>query len=102
MVTLVPGPSAVVDREVTASLSDEDGGVTGITWQWSSADAMDGTFSGISGATSASYTPVEDDVDMYLRVTVDLRGHPRHWQDGLQANDVMVSVDDRPAGSPRL
>ena len=68
MVTLSP-MSLVVGTEVTASLSDPDGGETRITWQWSSADTMDGPFSGISGATLASYTPVEDDADMFLQAT---------------------------------
>ena len=56
----------VVGRAVTASLDDPDGGVTGTTWQWANSDPMAGTFAEIDGATSASYTPVEADVDMYL------------------------------------
>ncbi len=61
--------SPVVGTEVTAILSDDDSDVGGTTWQWASADAMDGTFTNIDGATSASYTPVEVDEDMYLRAT---------------------------------
>ena len=58
-----------VGTKLTAMLSDPDGGVTSITWQWSSASASTGTFTDISGATDAAYTPVADDVDNYLRAT---------------------------------
>ena len=61
--------SPVVGSEVTVSLDDPDGGITGTTWQWASADAMDGDFTNIDDATSASYTPVEDDAGMYLQAT---------------------------------
>ena len=61
--------SPAVGSEVTASLTDLDGSITGTTWQWASADAMDGDFTNIDDATSASYTPVEDDAGMYLQAT---------------------------------
>ena len=56
-----------VDAALTATLSDPDDGVTGTTWQWSRSDTMDGTYTNIANATSASYTPVDDDVDKYLK-----------------------------------
>ena len=64
-VTLNPsGPS--VGTEITATLEDDDI-VSAESWQWASSDAMDGTFTNISGATSATYTPVADDANMWLR-----------------------------------
>ena len=54
----------------TASVSDPDGTVSGASWQWARGDTATGSFSNISGATSASYTPVDADVDKYLRATV--------------------------------
>ena len=54
---------------ITASLTDPDGGVTGTTWRWSSSDTSGGTYTDISGATSASYTPVATDLDKYLKAT---------------------------------
>ncbi len=60
---------------LTASLTDPDGGVTGVTWQWASSDAMDGTFADIDGATSDSYTPVEGDAGKYLRATAMYTDH---------------------------
>ena len=34
---------------ITATLTDDDGGVTGTTWQWSSSDTAGGTFTDITG-----------------------------------------------------
>ena len=66
-VTLSRG-SPVVDTALTASLSDPDGSVSGITWVWErSADQI--SWTAISGATSESYTPVASDAGSYLRVT---------------------------------
>ena len=61
----------VVGTEITARLTDPDGMVSGVMWQWArSADAMDGTFANIPGATSMNnYTPVAGDLGMYLRAT---------------------------------
>ena len=58
-----------VGTELTATLTDADGMVSGTTWQWASSDAMDGTYTDIEDATSDSYTPMEGDEDMYLRAT---------------------------------
>ena len=53
----------------TAALSDIDGAVSGVTWQWSRANTLPGTFNNISGTNSASYTPVADDIGKHLKVT---------------------------------
>ena len=58
---------------LTATLSDLDGTVSGTTWAWeSSADGSTG-WTAVTGATStvttSSYTPVDGDLDRYLRVT---------------------------------
>ena len=48
---------------VTASLTDPDGSISGLTWQWyDGADDDDA----IDGANSDTYTPVADDVGMTL------------------------------------
>ena len=55
-----------VGAEVEASLTDPDGNVSGVTWQWEeSSDRSNWT--AISTATQAAYTPVEGDVNRYLR-----------------------------------
>ena len=57
-----------VGTAVAASLSDPDGLVSDISWQWArSSDGSD--WSDISGANSDSYTPVADDVGIYLQAT---------------------------------
>ena len=68
MVTLMPmRPS--IGTEIAATLTDPDMMVTGTTWQWSRSTTMDGTFTPITGATSAMYTPVVDDDGYYLKAT---------------------------------
>ena len=52
---------------LTAALSDPDGGVRNVSWQWSRRRTLSDQWSSISGATSAAYTPVQADVGMYLR-----------------------------------
>ena len=57
-----------VDGMITAMVEDEDGGVTGTTWEWSRCDDAGGaTCTSIANANSMSYTPVEADEDMYLQ-----------------------------------
>ena len=58
--------TAQVRAALTASLSDPDGSVTGLTWQWSRSDDADGTGSVAVVATTALYTPVADDLGKYL------------------------------------
>ena len=58
-----------VGTELEASLTDPDGGVTGTTWQWSRSDSNNGSYSDISGAASAAYTPAAGDTGKYLRAT---------------------------------
>ena len=55
-----------VGTALVVSLSDLDGLVSNISWQW--ARSSDGSnWSDISGANSDSYTPVADDVGIYLQ-----------------------------------
>ncbi len=57
-----------VGTALTVSLSDPDGSVSDISWQW--AASSDGSnWSDISGANSDSYTPVADDAGIYLQAT---------------------------------
>ena len=57
-----------VDTLLRATLVDPDRIVLGPTWKWEiSPDNTN--WAAIAGATSASYTPVSQDVDKYLRVT---------------------------------
>ena len=60
-----------VGAPLTATLQDPDGVVSGETWVWARLpDGTSGDWTNISGATSPSYTPVEDDLGEVLRATV--------------------------------
>ena len=56
-----------VGSQLTATLTDDDGGVTGVSWQWARS-LNSRSFTDIAGATASSYTPGADDVGRYLRV----------------------------------
>ena len=100
----------VAGTPLTAMLTDADLPIEMLEWQWASSDAMDGTFTDITGATAASYTPrdaMEDDpatmdvdetyagdVDMYLRATAmynDSHGDDKS-EDAVTANPVIVPL----------
>ena len=94
-VTLTP-MTANVDGEIMAAVTDIDGGVTDEEWQWARSDAMDGTFTDIEDATSASYMPVEDDQGMYLRASVtytDAEG-PDKTESAVTTAAVGVTMDN--------
>ena len=54
-----------VGVSVKASLTDPDGSISGLTWQWYDGNINTGdlTVNAIEGAMSDTYTPVADDVD---------------------------------------
>ena len=58
-----------VEEELSGTLTDPDGGVENLAWQWQrSADGASDTYADISGETGASYTPVVGDIDYHLRL----------------------------------
>ena len=59
----------VVGRLLTATLTDPDGGVTGRTWTWSWSTTRTGSFTTISGADTATYTPAPADDGRYLKAS---------------------------------
>ena len=85
---------------LTATLTDLDGGLSGITWLWErSADQTDWTE--IDGARTASYTPAIGDLSSYLRVTVSYEdGHGRGKSAGAVTGDpVLVNTVPRFPGA---
>ena len=58
-----------VDTVLTATLTDPDGDISGLTWQWAKSSSKNGTYANIVTATSASYTPVAADERKFLRAT---------------------------------
>ena len=65
-----PTDRPTVGKALTATLSDPDGGVTSPTWTWAWSTFRTGTFTPISGASSATYTPVSEDEGRYLKASV--------------------------------
>ena len=74
MVELLPSSTPQEKQALTATLSDPDGHLSEISWQWfRSATRTDLgteiTEAASSGAATARYTPETDDVGQYLRAT---------------------------------
>ena len=86
-----------IGTPVAASLSDPDGSLSDISWQWArSSDGSD--WSDISGANSDSYTLVADDVGVHLQATASYTdGHGP----GKSAHAVMERQSAQPAAPNR-
>ena len=86
-VTLKPmNPS--VGTEITATLEDPDVvDESTVMWQWASSSASDGTFTDISGADSATYTPDAGDAGLFLRARAD-------YEDGEGSGKYAMMVSD--------
>ena len=56
-------------QELRATLSDLDGRLSGVSWQWARAATRTATGTPISEATTARHTPDADDIGQYLRAT---------------------------------
>ena len=85
-----------VGSELSATLLDSDGGVTGVTWAWErSEDGM--TWTAIAGVSSVAYTPSVADAGKYLRATASYAdGHGS----GKSAQAVTTNKVD--GGPPRV
>ena len=87
-------PSA--NTEMTATLTDPDGGVTGETWQW--AKSSDGTTGWVNvGTGSPSYTPADGDVGHYLRATASYTdGHGPNKNEQATTTQAVQAGANRP------
>ena len=84
---------------ITASLTDPDGGISGVTWQWydSTINTGDLTVDAIDKATSAAYTPVAGDVGDTLRARASYTdGHgASKSQVGASANTAQADTRNK-------
>jgi hypothetical protein len=64
-----------VAQSLTANTSSLGGGTGEIGYQWARGDTATGTFTNISGATSANYTLVTNDLGKYIRISVTRAGN---------------------------
>ena len=78
---------------VTASLTDPDGSISGLTWQW--YDGVIGEDNAIDGANSDTYTPVADDFDMTLMAEASYTDGEGDDKSASGASTKMVAVDTR-------
>ena len=78
-----------VSTGLTTIVTDPDGGVRGMTWEWESSSDNKNTWTPISGAVSGTYFPVDADVGNYLRVTVS-------YTDAEGSNKSAQAVSDMP------
>ena len=84
--------------QLTATLTDPDGDVTGTAWLWARSDAQGGTYTAISGATLATYTPPDTDLTYYLRATASYTdGHgPNKSAEATTTNAVQAGTNRAP------
>ena len=89
-----------VGLDLTASVTDPDGGVSGLTWQWArSADGTTG-WGDIFGATSGTYRPVPADLGDYLRATATYDDAEASGQSAERVSGVVIAV--QPDGTVTL
>ena len=89
---------------LTATLTDPDGSISNLTWEWARSANGSSNWATISGAASARYTPVDGDVGKYLRATAsytDGHGEGKSAQ-AVSANPVEdASTPPPPPPPPR-
>ena len=95
---------ADVTTQFNAALSDDDGGVTGTTWQWARSPNGRSRWTDIASATSRSYTVTADDANQYLRATAsytDGQGSGKTASATLRApvGDIRPATNTAPAFS---
>ena len=84
-----------VDTELTATLGDPDGGVTGTTWQWARTMDMVAGWDDITGAMDAAYTPVVTDEGYYLQATASYTdGHGSGKNAMMMSDNTVVDAGD--------
>ncbi len=84
---------------VKASVTDPDGSISGLTWQWFRSISAVGDFTAIKDAKSDTYTPVADDVPtpdaMFLRATASYTDGHGGDKSATGAARIRVAVDTR-------
>ena len=66
---VITPPRDWVGMSITADLTDDDGGISGESWQWARSSNRS-NWTDIPNASSESYTATPDDVGNYLRASV--------------------------------
>ena len=95
-VVAITPPRGWVDThtQFVASLTDDDGGITGTTWQWARSPNGRSSWSDIAGETSSSYTVTTDDANQYLRASAS-------YEDRRGSNKTASAALTSPVGDTR-
>ena len=82
---------------VTASVTDPDGSISGLTWQWYDGAIADSNLetNAIEGANSDTYTPVAGDLDMTLMARASYADGEGEDKSASRASTKMVARDTR-------
>ena len=83
-----------VPTQFIADLADDDGGVTGTTWQWARSPNGRSNWTHIAGETSSSYTAAAADANQYLRATAS-------YEDRRGSNKTASAALTAPVGDAR-
>ena len=83
-----------VPTQFTASLSDDDGAISGTTWQWARSPNGRSSWTDVASTTPGSYTVTADDANQYLRVTAS-------YEDRRGSNNEAEAVLATPVGETR-
>ena len=83
-----------VQTQFSAELTDDDGGVTGTTWQWARSPNGRSRWTDIAGETSSSYTVTTDDANQYLRASA-------LYEDRRGSNKTALAMLSSPVGDIR-
>ncbi len=87
-------PQPQVDAIYEATFIEGDD-ITSESWQWARSTSRSGGWNDITGATGSSYTPVEADVNHYLRVTIEYDdGHGQKDLEAVSRNRVQAREGD--------
>ena len=99
MVTLMGTPPQEL-QQLTAALSDPDGGQRGISWQWARSANSTGPWTDIIGETSARYTPKAADLGQYLQATATYTDDQGSGKRASQATTTSVQAAPKVKLSP--
>ena len=104
-VTYVTGVTAPTeDSAITASqgtIADPDNTPTTtvgtLSWQWGAADTNGGTYTAITSATNAAFTPGDDEVGKYLQVCASFTDTTSNAEQRcLQIATAVANINDKP------
>ena len=80
-----------VTTQFNAGLSDDDGAITGTTWQWARSPNGRSSWTDIDGETFSSYTAADADANQDLRATAS-------YEDRRGSNKTAQAVLSSPVG----